>query len=174
MLPVLLVHQCSLFGDEPVTIIAGDLAEPSLDDPNRDAAQRGRSIEFLVCYELSRAGFYVVHDNEPGYDLSVRVDDRARRVQVKSSTQVVGCSYRWHVGAHKQREAFRGGSRGKWGPLTRDHADLLCLYHWDAEAFVFLPIDRPIFGVTFKAAAFRSSDWRRTLRAACAQLRANA
>jgi hypothetical protein len=159
--------QTELFEQSDEAIPA--IVDPHMGDPKRDASRRGRWVEFKVCMELTAAGFYVIHDDAPGYDLTVTVNGRPFRVQVKSSSMFHRASYCWGLaGSRSNREAMRGGSRGNRGPLTPNHADLLCLYHFASDAFMFKRIEGPMDSIALPVSQFINTSWLHSLRIACA------
>lgn len=62
--------------------------EPGADEAFLDSSRLGRYAEFMVCAELTRLGYRVIHVDAPGFDLIVSIEDRSLRVQVKSTTAI--------------------------------------------------------------------------------------
>jgi hypothetical protein len=111
--------QASLFGIEQQ--IAETIEE------KEDHSRLGRYAEFMVCAELTKLGYYVLHVDAPGFDIILSIDGASWRVQVKSTSLVREGFCRWNL---KRHTASNGGRvLRKNIPITRAEADILALFH---------------------------------------------
>ena len=122
--------QSSLFDDEE--------QQSCVDDTERTDSQLGRYAEFMVCAELTKLGYYVVHVDAPGFDLILSTDTMSVRVQVKSTSSVNQGYCRWNCVTHA--EAGNGGKRKvrKSRRLSRADTDLVALFHHVFGTTVFM------------------------------------
>ena len=102
-----------------------------------DASQIGRLAEFLVCAELTRLGYYVVHCDTRGFDILLSIEDRSLRVQVKSTAVVRDGYCIWRC--QKHMVAGNAPDRNK-RTLDRRDCDLVALFHHVFGTVIFLSI----------------------------------
>lgn len=128
-----------------------------------DYSQVGRYVEFLVCAELTKLGYFVTHCDAPGFDILLVADGKPFRVQVKSSHKVEDgrCIWRTRVtmtGTGKQRIKR---------PLTKADADIVALYHCQFDRMIFAPISKCSTGIVdLPISQVRAADTMKTLQAA--------
>jgi hypothetical protein len=136
---------------------------------------RGRYAEFLVCANLTKLGYYVVHVDAAGFDLLLDYEEQTYRIEVKSGS-------RSHEGPFKQRMEWRVARRGREGsenhvryrrrrPITPADTDLLALYCRVYETTVFYPVLGPINAVRLPTSFVRNSaEGQKSLSSAIAKL----
>jgi hypothetical protein len=141
--------------------------ESGLPGINHD--QLGRYAEFLVCAEITKLGYFVVHCPSNGFDLLLIAHSKPIRVQVKSTSIVKGefCLWKPRIG---------GGRREKWGKpkrsLTREDADLFALYHHTFNRLMFVAVSNGAGNshIQIRANQLMSIDLGKNLAAALAHL----
>lgn len=167
-LDLLVVHHMTavvrdLFG-EPACV-----DDDCADDLNH--SQLGRYAEFMVCAQLCKAGYYVVHVDAVGFDLVVSTDEGSYTVQVKSTSNSENGRCTWGISAHK--EAGRGGrnEKRKARPIRRSDADLLALFHQQYGTTIIVPVqDRMGWTITLPAHQVQQASVEKSFASALALL----
>lgn len=121
-----------LFGN---SIIEDEISEEQLSD-----TLIGRYAEFMVCAQITKAGYNVTHVDGTGFDLIITLDEGTFTIQVRSTRRVVEGKCTWSL--TKNQEAGKGGRNTKRGTraLTSADADLLALFHHRFETTVIIPL----------------------------------
>ena len=155
---------------KPQSSLFEDDAAIDNEDNELCSSQLGRYAEFMVCAELTKLGYYVVHVDAPGFDLILSANDMSLRVQVKSSTVVTDGYCRWNC--HKHQQASNGGRQSKrgLGRLTRADADLVALFHHQFQSIVFVPINEARTIMKFSVSQVRGHEAIESLERALAKL----
>ena len=130
--------------------------ETPIDQAFVDSSRLGRYAEFMVCAELTRLGYHVIHVDAPGFDIIMAVDGVSLRVQVKSTNTIVAPLVRkpgggrppngshmcrWGTMTHDSSSNGGRNANRKVRPLCKTDADLLALYHHQFGTTVILPLD---------------------------------
>jgi hypothetical protein len=137
-----------------------------------DTSTIGRHVEFLVCAELTRAGYWVEHINAPGFDVLLSSRGRVYRIEVKSSSVVRDGYGVWHCRRQKPNSVGQGRI-GAWAykrPLTREDADVVALHHLVAGATCYLPVVGGCGRVVISMSQLRALDASSSIESALAQL----
>lgn len=137
------------------------------EDNEQSASQLGRYAEFMVCAELTKLGYYVVHVDAPGFDLIMTTDTMSVRVQVKSTSSVRHGECDWlcltHLNGSKQKKARR--------IINRADADLIALYHHVFGTTVFVPISEASAHIKLPVSQVKEHEATRSLERALRKLR---
>lgn len=146
-----------LFGDNE------DDAPQEEEPSSADYARLGRYAEFMVCAELTKLGYYVVHVDAPGFDLILSANSRTFRVQVKSSSTTIDGRRRWRCRIaveHRRASGYRKR------PITKEDADLLALFDHATGKTIFVPVQGNVGQITIPLSQVASVDTQATLLAA--------
>ena len=156
---------------ENVVDLFGNLPEEIFkEDEQSDLYRIGRYAEFMVCAQLTKAGYDVFHVDTVGFDLILKHPQGTFTIQVKSSRQTQngkGQKVLWKTVARS------GSANGKRyaRPLTRADAHLLALHSTEYETTIVLPITNNMpsqFAFSISQVEHASID--QTLKAAIAYL----
>jgi hypothetical protein len=100
----------------------------------------GRYAEFMVCADLTKQGYEVVHVDAPGFDIILSVDGASWRVQVKSTRTIKDGSCIWQVSHHSTPSNGKKALTRINRAITRKEADLLALFHHQFDTTVYFAV----------------------------------
>lgn len=147
-----------------------DLFGSSLDEGDEteegcpDYARLGRYVEFIVCAELTKLGYFVTHCDAPGFDILLVASGKPLRVQVKSSHKIENGKCVWRTRVSDGRTQSKARIKR---PITTNEADILALYHHAFEQLIFVAVRDASAGyIELPIAQVKASDSAKSLVAA--------
>jgi hypothetical protein len=109
-------------------------------EEKEDSSRLGRYAEFMVCAELTKLGYDVLHVDAAGFDIILSVDGASWRVQVKSTSVVREGYCEWKAVRHAGSTNGKKGMTRPTSAITRREADILALFHHQFGTVVFMPV----------------------------------
>jgi hypothetical protein len=119
----------------------------------------GRYYEFLLCTELSKYGYHVVHVDRPGYDVVLEHPSGALyKIQVKHSSQIKAGKYNFRC--CRKDNSYITGSGDCRRPVNTTDADILALYCTHLESFTFVAVTDPgVWNIAYTKDQFTRYDF---------------